>query len=335
MLWTAQEARRSGKPSQYVQHPRHEYLHCAHWLTKTAHLERHAAVRRVLEEYATVDLTLVQVARLVSVVDDIRRSGGLLEYAELELAATNEVDRLVGRDGLELGGASGVVNGYLAIVFISTSLFKQRTWQGKIRYVLLVVVQLDRKVLPVLLINQDAPNRIATAIQQLEAVLVCIGLANQRPSLELDLVRRVVRRLVPCVQVLVRQVQRARGVLLDAEVQRLDALTALAVWRVFGKLQSCAAEAVLLLEDGLVRDGDFNGGVLGAVEARGVVGELEDLAPLQVIALDVVRVEKGIGCVEERWGGIDGNAAVKNDGALGVGALLLVRVCENGRGRSD
>jgi hypothetical protein len=66
-------------------------------------------------------LSLVQVCRLVSVVDNIRRSSGLLEYAELELAPADKVDRLVRRDGLEFGSSGGVVHGYLAVFFISAS----------------------------------------------------------------------------------------------------------------------------------------------------------------------------------------------------------------------
>jgi len=51
---------------------------------------------------------------LIAIVDDIGRTGRLLEYAELELATAGKVRRLVGCNGLELSGANGVVDCDLA-----------------------------------------------------------------------------------------------------------------------------------------------------------------------------------------------------------------------------
>jgi hypothetical protein len=204
-------------------------------------------------------------------------------------------------------------------------------------YALFVIIQLDGEVLPVLLVNSHTINRIAITIKKLEIVLVRITLADNRACLELDLVGRVIARFVPDIQILVRQIQGARGILLDAPVQRLDALTTLAVRCVFEELQPGAAEAVLFLENGLVGQRYFDGGVLVAVEAGGVVWEFEDLAPFEVIAFYVVRVEDGV-CrvgVEKGGGGIDGDAAVEDDGALWFGTHLLVRNGQSGRRRSD
>jgi hypothetical protein len=45
-------------------------------------------------------------------------------------------------------------------------------------YLLLIVVQLYGKVLPVLLVDSDRVQGVAVAVQDLEVVLVCVGLAN-------------------------------------------------------------------------------------------------------------------------------------------------------------
>jgi hypothetical protein len=155
--------------------------------------------------------------------------------------------------------------------------------------------------------------------------------------LELDLIRAVIASLVPDVQILVREVQGARWVLLDAPVQGLDTFAALAVRRVLQKLKSSATEAVLFLEDGLVGQSDLDGGVLVAVEAGSLVWELEDLGPLEVVAFDVVRVEDGVGRVrvEEGGGGVEGDAAVEDDGAFWFGKLLLVGDGEGGGRRCE
>ena len=62
---------------------------------------------------------------------------------------------------------------------------------------LLVVVQLDGKVLPVGLINGNRVQRLPTAIQDLEVILITSRLANDLSSPELDLVGRVIGRLMP------------------------------------------------------------------------------------------------------------------------------------------
>ena len=72
---------------------------------------------------------------------------------------------------------------------------------------------------------------------------------------------------MPHVQVLVGEVQRPRWILLDDPVQRLDAFTALAIASIFQELETCATEAILLLEDGFIRNCDFDSGVRAAVEA--------------------------------------------------------------------
>lgn len=68
--------------------------------------------------------------------------------------------------------------------------------------------------------------------------------------------------------------------------------------------------------------------MVGAIEPRGrAAGELEDGRPLEVVALDVVRVVDGVcrvGVEEGRVGGEGGrDASVEDDGAGdgGVGAL--------------
>lgn len=105
---------------------------------------------------------------------------------------------------------------------------------------------------------------------------------------------------MPDVQVLVGQVERACGILLDGEVERLDTLAALAVCCIVGELQAGAAESVLLLENALIRDGDLDGCVVSSIEARGGLGELQDLRPGEVVALDVVGVEERVGGIEGR-----------------------------------
>ena len=118
------------------------------------------------------------------------------------------------------------------------------------------------------------------------------------------------------------EVQGALGVPLDAEVDRLDALGArAAVVRVARELEPRAPEAFLGLEDARIADSHLEGLVGGVVEVRvGNVGELEDLAPLGVLALDVVGVEDG-GRVAVKVGGDAGSldAPVKDDGALDGG----------------
>jgi hypothetical protein len=82
-------------------------------------LQRDTAIRRVLKENATVNLALIQVLGLIAIVNDVCRSSGLLEYAELELAATSKVGGFVGCNSLEFGGAGGVVDCNLATKLVS------------------------------------------------------------------------------------------------------------------------------------------------------------------------------------------------------------------------
>ena len=148
------------------------------------------------------------------------------------------------------------------------------------------------------------------------------------------LVGRVVASLVPNVKVLVRKVQRPRGILLDAPVQRLNTLATLTVGCILQELQACSTEAVLLLENGLVGQGHLNRSVLVSIEARRLVRKLENLAPLDVIALDVVGVEDGVGRVrvEEGGRGVERNTAVEDDLTLWLRAGLQMRSSQDGRG---
>jgi hypothetical protein len=86
------------------------------------HLQRDTAISRVLKEDAAVDLALVEVLRLVTVVDDVGGTGGLLKYAELELTATSEVGGFVVGDCLQFSGSDGVVDGDLAVNAVSVLL---------------------------------------------------------------------------------------------------------------------------------------------------------------------------------------------------------------------
>jgi hypothetical protein len=202
-------------------------------------------------------------------------------------------------------------------------------------YSLLVVVKLNSKVLPVLLVNRDRPELVVGAVKNLKAVLVCIGLADKRASLKLDLVRRVIRSLMPYIEVLVGQVQRPGRVLLDAPVHSLHTLATLTIGRILGELKASASETVLFLENALVGNGYFHSGELVAVKSRTVVGELENLAPRQVVAFDIIGVEQGVTGVEEGGRGVDRDTAIEDDGTLDVSASMLVGHCERGAGHSE
>ena len=136
--------------------------------------------------------------------------------------------------------------------------------------------------------------------------------------------------------ILVRKIQLPLRIDLDAEMDRLQPLGGgTPIVSVPLELQAGATEALLRLEDGVVADGDLEGLVSVAVEAGGgggvTLGELDDGAPLEPLALDVVRVEgRRAAAVEaaELQGGRD--APVEDDGALGVGAPLVLR--DGGRG---
>lgn len=187
--------------------------------------------------------------------------------------------------------------------------------------VLLSVIKLDSKVLPLLIINRDIPDLLARAIQDFEVVLLAARIVDQSAGLELDLVTRVVGRFVPDIEILVRQVEWASGILLHTKVQRLDAFIGRVLRRIGCELKSGAAEPVLLLEDRGIADGHFNRRVVRAIETGGLCsGELEDLRPGEVVALDVVGIEEGVGSVEDGggFGEVGGDAAFEDDGAFHV-----------------
>lgn len=83
-------------------------------MCSTPHLERNAAVARVLEEETTVDLAFVEGRLLEASVGDIRGTSGLLEHAHVVLAATSEVNVERAGNLLEGGLACAVEDGDLA-----------------------------------------------------------------------------------------------------------------------------------------------------------------------------------------------------------------------------
>ena len=193
---------------------------------------------------------------------------------------------------------------------------------------LLPKIQRNRKILPLFRINPRRPNLLIRPIQHLERVLPQTLLPNHRPRLKIKLIRRIIRRLMPHVQILMTEIQRPLGILLDAKVNRLDPTRSrTSRVRVALELQPCSAEALLRLEDARVADGDFEGLVGGGVVEAGVgdgFGELDDLGPLEGLAFYVFGVEGGGGVaveVGECRGGLD--AAVEDDGAFdrGVGGV--------------
>ena len=233
-------------------------------------------------------------------------------------------------------------------------------------YILFAKVELDGKVLPLGLVDRRRPDLLVLAVQHLEVVLGQALLAQDGAGFEIELVCRVVRGFVPhglrdgvsptpeacsarrsreryrerdrilsflrrergkTYQVLVAEIQRPRGILLDAEMKRLDPRgRGAAVVAVALELQAGAAEPALGLEDAAVAQRHLEGLVAVAVEPRaaGVARELEDLAPLEALALDVVGAERRAAARVEvggRQGRLD--APVEDDGALdrGVGGL--------------
>jgi len=261
-------------------------------------LERNAAGAGVLKEETTVDLALVKVGLLETSVGNVVSTSGLLEDAHLELTETSKVDGQRSGDLPELLLAGGVEDGGLV----------------------LGVVEGHSKVLPLGLVDLNVPKPLAGTVENLELILVGIALSNERSSLELDLVVAEVGSLVPDVEVLVGEVQRPGGVLLDTPVEGLDTLATLAVRGILEELKTCAAESQLLLEDRLIGDGHLNSLELVAIEARGLVGELEDLRPGQVVALDEVGVEERVGGLSVEGDGchVGRDTAVEDDGALGL-----------------
>jgi hypothetical protein len=120
-------------------------------------------------------------------------------------------------------------------------------------------------------------------------------------------------------------------------MQRLDTLATLTVGRVVQKLQARSSEAVLRHEDGLIGQGYLQSSVLVAIETRCFIRELENLRPLHVQVLCVVRVEeggRGVG-VKGRGRGVFGDTAVKDNLARGIGASLYMGGGECGGSRCD
>lgn len=253
---------------------------------------------------------------MVARIDNIRSTSGLLQNTDLELTATSEVYASRAGNASKLCCAGRVVDGSLAVM-VSVCYIRSIRRSSLAAYDLLLgVIKLNSKVLPLLVIDRNTPDLFAGTVKDLEVVLLGVGVTDQSANLELDLVVAVVCRLVPHIEVLMGQVQRSIGILLDGEVQCLHALVAGILRGVGCELQSCATKSVLLLENGLVGDGDFDGRVGCAVEAAWLSGwKLEDLRPGQVVALDVVWVEEGVGSVEDggRLGEVCRNAAIEDD----------------------
>lgn len=144
---------------------------------------------------------------------------------------------------------------------------------------------------------------------------------------------------MPRQNVLVAEVQGPRRVNLDAQVDGLDASGGrAAVVGVALELETRTAETVLGLEDALIGDGNLErlDGVVVKVSGL-TLGELDDLAPLEALALDVVRVEdRGIVAVEVGQLGIRGDAAVEGDGALdGTGSTREASSASRGSRREQ
>lgn len=116
------------------------------------------------------------------------------------------------------------------------------------------------------------------------------------------------------------QIQRPLRIPLEAKVHRLDPRRRRAAGiRVPLELQPRAPEAVLRLEDALVRDGHLKRLVRVRVEPRAArVGrELDDVAPLEILALDVLGVELGRAVAVKVGGrGGRGHASVEDERAL-------------------
>ena len=287
----------------------------------TADLERNTAIGRVLEEETAVDLALIKRRLLETSVGNVRGTSRLLEHAAVVLAATRKVSGDGAGDLLEGTLALAVEDGNLATMNVST-VFRYHCKALFQINLLLDVVESHGKVLPVGEVNGGSPKLLVGAVENLEAALVGIALANEGSGLELDLVVAEISGLVPHVQVLVGQVQGPLRILLDTPVEGLDALTTLAIGSILEKLELSATESDLLHEDGCIRDGELKR-LEAAIEARGPnVWELENLRPGQVVALDEASVEEGVGSsgIERLESGVERNTAIENDGALGNSA---------------
>lgn len=303
-------------------------------------LKRDAAAFAVFDKDAAVDETFVEVALVVARVDDVAGAGGLAEDADLVLALAGVVVGQGVGHAAEGFGASAVVYTEGAVIFhVSLNHFtpffflfflflpchdnRDRACGNKVNK-LSDKVQRDGKVLPLVPQDRRAPDLPVLPVEHLPRVPRQTVLPEYGAGLKVKLVRAVVGRLVPHVEVLVAQVQGPLGVPLEGEVDRLDARRAGGVSvGVPLELQAGAAEAPLVVEDGRVVDGDLEGLLVGRVVEPGRggdVGELEDGRPGEAGAFDVVGVEGGgvpVVKVEGFEGGV--GPAVEDDGAEGFG----------------
>lgn len=201
-------------------------------------------------------------------------------------------------------------------------------------------VQSDGKVLPLIFQDGSGPDLLVLAIQHLPRVPGETRLAKDRAGLKVELVGRIISGLVPHVQVLVAQVERSLRIPLETKVDSFDArASGASAVGIPLELEASATEAALLLEDGLVADGHLERFVGLAIIEPGAVdgGELDDLRPLDVVALDVVWVEDG-GAVAVKVGQLGGglDPAVEDDGTLDLpcGDGMAVRTARTGEGRA-
>ena len=115
------------------------------------------------------------------------------------------------------------------------------------------------------------------------------------------------------------QIQRPRRILLNTPMQRLNPRIPRPIRRIAQKLQARAPKPLLLLKNTLIAQRHLQRLVtLGIKPRRLDLRELQDLRPLDVVALDVVWVEllaRGI-AVEGAKFGASGDAALEDDGAF-------------------
>lgn len=198
-------------------------------------------------------------------------------------------------------------------------------------------IQGDGKILPLGEVNGRGPQQRGVAVEDLEGVRRHVWIREHGARLEHELVSRVVCRLVEDIEVLVAQVERPGGILLNAPVDRLEALVARAsLVGVVGEEEARSAEAILLLEDGLITDGDLDGLVRGVVESGvGDFREEQDVAPGEVVALGVTGVEQVILDVKVRQSSRGGDSALEDHGTLncaGRGRPGFIRSSRNSTG---
>ena len=148
------------------------------------HLQRNTPIQRILQKNAPINLPLIQIPLLIPIIHHIARPSRFLQQTELILSAPCDIDRPIRDHGLELRGAEGVVDADLAISIISS---RTSVGWGMWEDVLLVVIQLNRKVLPLRIVDSNAIQRIPITIQDLEVILVGIAPPDDAAGLELKL----------------------------------------------------------------------------------------------------------------------------------------------------